>query len=89
MAEQSLDEMKRVRLEKLEELKRLGVNPYPSKTKGVPIKIGKGFPLQSLTHLQLLTNNYKAIGKKLIKSPITQFNDSTVQPLFQNRFNFF
>src|SRR3990172_3849765 len=41
MAEQSLDEMKRVRLEKLEELKRLGVNPYPSKTKGVPIKIGK------------------------------------------------
>jgi len=39
MAEQTLEQIRKVRLEKAEKLRKLGINPYPSKTKGNPIKI--------------------------------------------------
>jgi lysyl-tRNA synthetase, class II len=39
MAEQTLEELKRVRLEKVTQLKKLGINPYPSKIKSSSIKI--------------------------------------------------
>jgi lysyl-tRNA synthetase class 2 len=41
MAEQTLQELRKVRIEKLEKLQELGINPYPSKIalKGIPVKI--------------------------------------------------
>lgn len=39
MAQQTLKEIRRVRLEKVEKLREMGINPYPSKVKGKPIKI--------------------------------------------------
>jgi len=41
MAEQRLEEIRKVRLQKIEELKKLGINPYPSKLKGKPISIAE------------------------------------------------
>lgn len=35
MAEQRLEEIRKIRLQKVEDLRKLGVNPYPSKVKGV------------------------------------------------------
>lgn len=39
MAEQTLEQIRKVRLEKVEKLREMGINPYPSKVKGNPIKI--------------------------------------------------
>jgi len=39
MAEQKLEEIKKIRLEKIKKLIELGINPYPSKPKGSPIDI--------------------------------------------------
>ncbi len=39
MAEQTLEDIRKVRLEKANKLRELGINPYPSKPKGNPIKI--------------------------------------------------
>ena len=41
MAEQRLEEIRKVRLEKAKKLRDLGVNPYPSKSKENPISISK------------------------------------------------
>ena len=41
MAEQTLEEIRKVRLEKANKLRELGINPYPSKPKGNPISIVK------------------------------------------------
>ena len=39
MAEQTLEEIRKIRLEKVSKLREMGINPYPSKAKGAPIKI--------------------------------------------------
>jgi lysyl-tRNA synthetase class 2 len=39
MAEKTLEEIRKVRLEKVAKLRESGINPYPSKPKGKPIKI--------------------------------------------------
>jgi len=41
MAQQGLEEIRKVRLQKAIELRKLGINPYPSKVKGEPISIDK------------------------------------------------
>ena len=41
MAEQTLEEIRRIRLEKVAKLREMGINPYPSKSKGAPIKISE------------------------------------------------
>ena len=41
MAEEKLEEIRSIRLHKISELKKLGINPYPSKVKGLhePVSI--------------------------------------------------
>lgn len=39
MAEQTLEQIRQVKLEKAQKLREMGINPYPSKPKGNPIKI--------------------------------------------------
>ena len=39
MAEQRLEEIRKVRLEKVKKLRELGINPYPAKVKGSPKEI--------------------------------------------------
>ena len=39
MAEQTLEQIKKIRLEKVQKLHDLGINPYPSKTKGTTVPI--------------------------------------------------
>lgn len=41
MPRQRLEEIRKIRLEKVEKLKKLGINPYPSKVSGKPVPIGK------------------------------------------------
>ncbi|KKQ42808.1 MAG: lysyl-tRNA synthetase [Microgenomates group bacterium GW2011_GWC1_37_8] len=41
MAEQRLEEIRKVRLQKVEELRKLGINPYPSKVNGNPQSVAK------------------------------------------------
>jgi lysyl-tRNA synthetase, class II len=41
MAEKTLEEIRKIRLEKVSRLRELGINPYPSKVKGTPIKISE------------------------------------------------
>ncbi|OGM18781.1 lysine--tRNA ligase [Candidatus Woesebacteria bacterium RIFCSPHIGHO2_01_FULL_38_10] len=41
MAKNKLQEIRKIRLQKVEKLRELGINPYPSKVKGEPKAIGK------------------------------------------------
>ncbi len=41
MAKQRLEEIRKIRLEKVKKLRKLGIDPYPSKTKGEIIAIKK------------------------------------------------
>lgn len=41
MAEQTLEQIRKIRIEKVQKLRELGINPYPSKTKGNPILISQ------------------------------------------------
>lgn len=45
MAEKTLDEIRKIRLEKVEKLRSLGINPYPSKAKGNSSAIIKALDL--------------------------------------------
>ncbi len=40
MADQKLDEIRKIRLDKVKKLLDMGINPYPSKPKSEPIDIG-------------------------------------------------
>ena len=41
MAKQRLEEIRKIRLERAEKLRKMGINPYPAKVDGKPIPIKK------------------------------------------------